>query len=100
MMDEIHIGSIEKRLVGLKCPHCGKPADGATGVDDRQVGRMPKPGDFSVCLSCSSILRYTDKLGLRRIERKELRAMQRDPRMSKLIEICLEAVKRYRKTLQ
>lgn len=99
-MDEIHIASIEKRLTGLKCPHCGKPADGGTCLDDRQAKRMPKPGDFAVCVSCGSINIYTDTLGLRRIERKEQRAMQRDPRMSKLIEICLDAVKKFRRGVQ
>jgi hypothetical protein len=97
---EIYIGSIEKRLTGLKCPHCGRPADGATSLDDRQAARMPKPGSFAICLSCGSINIYTDTLGLRRIERAERRRMQRDPRMAKLIEIALDAVKHYRRGIQ
>jgi hypothetical protein len=99
-MKEIHLGSIEKRLVGLKCPHCGKSCDGGTSVDDQQAERMPKPGDFAVCVYCGSINRYTDTLGLRRIERKEQRAMERDPRMSKLMQICLDVAKRCRRGVQ
>jgi hypothetical protein len=100
MPDEIHLGSIQKRLVGNKCPHCGKPADGGTSLDDRQAVKMPKPGDFAVCISCGSINLYTNTLALRRIERAERRAMERDPRMSKLMQICLDVVKRYRRGIQ
>ena len=99
-VSEIHIGSIEKQLVGVKCPHCGKPGDGGTSIDDRKAEKMPKPGDFAVCLYCGSINAYTDTLTLRRIERTERRAMQRDPRMAELIEIALVFSKKYRGGIQ
>jgi len=97
---EIHLGSIQKRLVGTKCPHCGRPCDGGTSLDNRQAAKMPKPGDFAVCVYCGSINVYTDTLAMRRIERAERRAMQRDPRLAKLMEVCLDASKNYRKHMQ
>ena len=96
---EIHIGRIEKRLAGNKCPHCGRPADGGTSIDDRQAEPMPWPGALAVCLYCGSINVYTDTLALRRIERTERRQMQRDPRMAQLIELALSASRSYRSTL-
>jgi hypothetical protein len=99
-MNEIHLGSIEKRLVGTKCPHCGKPGDGGTSLDDREAVKMPKPGDFAVCVYCGSINAYTETLALRRIERTERRRMERDPRMSRLMELCLDFSKKYRRGLQ
>ncbi len=99
-MEEIHIGSIQQRLVGTKCPHCGRVADGGTSIDDREAVRMPKPGSLAVCLYCGSINVYTETLALRRIERTERRAMKRDPRMAKLMEICLGVSRQYRRGVQ
>jgi hypothetical protein len=100
MPDEIHIGVLQKRLVGTKCPHCGRPCDGGACVSDQETARAPKPGDFGVCCYCGSINCYTDTLALRRIERAEQRALKRDPRMSKLLEILLDASRRYRRGIQ
>jgi hypothetical protein len=86
-MKEVHIGSIEKRLVGNKCPSCGRPAEGGTSIDDQRVASMPKPGDFAVCLYCGSLNTYTETLALRKIERTERRRLARDPRMKELIEL-------------
>jgi hypothetical protein len=97
---EIHLGSIQKRLVGTKCPHCGKPCDGGISLDDRRAARVPKPGDVAVCIYCGSINTYTETLSLRRIERTEQRRMLRDPRMAKLMELAVGASKNYRRKIQ
>lgn len=97
---ELHIGSIEKRLTGNKCPHCGKPADGGTSLNDKTAPRTPKAGDFAVCAYCGSICVYTGTLALRRIERKEQRAMLRDPRLKRLMTICQEFVREHRRGIQ
>ena len=79
---EIHIKPIRNRADRPEVPCCGKPADGGTMINDRPGGRSdPTPGDFSVCLYCGSLLRYTEG-GLRRIERTERRQMMRDERLS------------------
>lgn len=45
-----------------ECPDCLQRLDGASG----HMGRAPEPGDFSCCAYCGCILRYTEKLDLRR----------------------------------
>ena len=97
---EIHLGRIEKRLEGLKCPNCGKVNDGGTSLDDQQAAKMPKPGDFGICVFCCSLNVYTETLGLRRIERTERRRMQRDPRLAELIRLALDYVQQRRRGLQ
>ena len=44
------------------CPVCGRVLDAASMVGGE--GR-PKPGDFTVCMYCSSILRFDGNLSLR-----------------------------------
>lgn len=97
---EIQMARVTKRLTGLKCPRCGKTAEGGTNLNDSESVTMPKPGDFAICLYCGSINRYTEKLGMRRIERTEQRQMQRDPRLSKLMEAALDLSRRYRRGVQ
>ena len=97
---EIQMARVTKRLTGLKCPRCGKTAEGGTNLNDSESVTMPKPGDFAICLYCGSINCYTDTLGLRRIERTEQRRMQRDPRLSKLMEAALDLSRRYRRGVQ
>lgn len=41
------------------CPVCRHALDHATGPT------TPKVGDFSVCIECASILRFTDGMALR-----------------------------------
>jgi hypothetical protein len=56
-------------LKGLTCPACDAPADGAAGE-----GRAPpEAGDFSVCVYCSAVLRFTAAGGLRVAEALEIR---------------------------
>jgi hypothetical protein len=39
-----------------RCPGCHEILDGATNFDD--PGRMPKPGDKTVCIYCGQVLQY------------------------------------------
>ena len=89
-MREIHIGRIERRLVGVNCPHCGRIADGGTCVDDKEASPKPKPGDYALCLYCGSLNTYTAALTLRKVERAERRKIQRDPRLAGLLELMEE----------
>ena len=51
------------------CPRCGKIVDGATNLMDKTA---PKGGDFSVCIYCAAVLRFTGDLGLRKATGDEL----------------------------
>lgn len=52
----------------LKCPLCGHPADGASGIDHND---KPDPGDLAVCISCASPLIYTDNFELRQMTKQD-----------------------------
>jgi len=87
-MKELHVGPITERMMGTKCPKCGRTAEGGTSIDDKQVSRKPKAGDYAVCLYCGVLNRYTDGLRLAPVDRTERRKLQRDPRMRDLIAIA------------
>lgn len=56
-------------LKGLTCPACDGPADGAAA----EGTEPPEEGDFSVCVYCSAVLRFTAAGGLRVAEAREIR---------------------------
>lgn len=47
------------------CPTCGYAMDRATDALDEPGAPAPKPGDFSMCLSCGQPLRFTEGLHIR-----------------------------------
>ena len=49
------------RTSPVPCPVCFTRLDSAASFDTENP---PKPGDFTVCLECSSVLRYDDVLGV------------------------------------
>lgn len=59
-----------------ECPDCFERVDAASS----ESGRMPSPGDFSVCAMCGAILRYSEDLQVRRINDGELDELQPDQR--------------------
>lgn len=48
----------------VKCPYCGYRMDCTSGVFDGE-GKIPKPGDASICLNCGKASIFTDTLGMR-----------------------------------
>lgn len=53
------------------CPSCHERLDGCGTIEDEEsVG--PEPGDFTVCMCCSSVLRFKDDMTLRMLEEKDL----------------------------
>jgi hypothetical protein len=44
-------------IPGQRCPYCNSLNDGATGVSDDES--KPDTGDFSICVYCAEISRYT-----------------------------------------
>lgn len=45
-----------------QCPYCLYKVDSVTEI--HKSCRLPRPGDFSVCLSCGGFLRYNNELML------------------------------------
>lgn len=56
------------------CPHCGKKLDAATSPDLAS----PDPGDITICLGCTAILKFDEKLMIVAIEQPELEQIQRE----------------------
>jgi hypothetical protein len=44
------------------CPHCKRMLDRAS---DPQSAASPRPGDFSLCVYCGAVLRFTETMLLR-----------------------------------
>jgi hypothetical protein len=53
-----------------KCPHCGKPNTGATGLESLE--NIPAPGNFSICLYCAELGIFCDDLSIRRVTREDI----------------------------
>ncbi len=53
------------------CPWCGKKSSRAWALDPEGDAR-PKPGDFSMCLSCGNVYVFTSDLGARKPEPDEI----------------------------
>lgn len=63
---------MEKRrlLNNPHCPNCKKLLDSFTAVS--VSGSVPKPGDITVCLYCSTVLQFSDDLSLIEAEADEI----------------------------
>jgi hypothetical protein len=99
-MKEVHLGSVEKEMVGNVCPCCGRTAAGGTAIDDKETSRNPKPGDVAICLYCGALNVCSETLKLRRTERPERRRLLRDPRLKKLVELASWAAQDKRREWQ
>ena len=60
------------------CPGCGQILDGAAPANPELTAR-PRPGDLTICIHCSSMLAYTDDLGLREATAEEMSVILCDP---------------------
>lgn len=54
------------KMPPFMCPNCGTKLDGATDIG--MSGGRPGKGDFSICLSCATILRFEEGSSLRLAE--------------------------------
>jgi hypothetical protein len=54
------------------CPICAKALDVATGRADTVT---PKPGDFTLCDGCGSVLRFAEDMQLRATTQADLAEM-------------------------
>jgi hypothetical protein len=49
------------RIAPAFCPFCFKMLDATTSLGSEEV---PQPGDFTVCIACCGVLRFTDDMSL------------------------------------
>jgi hypothetical protein len=55
-----------KRRIKLSfCPECGFPCDGCSHADGKDI--LPEEGDFSICISCATPLRFNADLSVRKM---------------------------------
>ena len=52
-----------------RCPYCNALLD---AVSNLAAKRGPKPGSVTVCAYCTKVLRFTDDMGLRKVDQAEL----------------------------
>jgi hypothetical protein len=57
-------GHLEARVPMGACPHCGARHNGAFGL--LADGMPPAPGDISVCIVCSGVAIFTERMHLRK----------------------------------
>lgn len=76
------------------CPTCGTRLEAATFVGDDN--RAPEPGDVTICIGCTAILRFTEDLSLRILPADELVALPAGARRA--IFTVQRAVKRYQRS--
>jgi hypothetical protein len=73
------------------CPVCGKMLDAAKSLE---TGGRPKANDFSICLYCSSVLRFRPDMVLERITTQDLRDLfENDPRGLVLLVKAVQGVR-------
>ena len=61
-------------VAGATCPACASRIDGASGGQ-----AAPEPGDFSVCIFCSAVLRFGEA-GVMRVASADEIAQELSPR--------------------
>jgi hypothetical protein len=69
------------------CPKCGYQPDMHTGAGHNH---RPKPGDYSICLHCYAVNRYTDDMQFRTANVEEID----DPEIRAQIKLATTALVR------
>ena len=87
MKDFVSYRSTE--VIKSKCPSCGHTLDAATPIEN--LDKPPQPGDLSVCISCTTFLKYTLDMALEILPEDELLQLPTD--------VCLDLYAARRKLL-
>ena len=77
------------------CPSCRRTLDGAAGIG----GRMPKPGDGSLCSYCGAENVFDRLLNLRPMTKKERKKFARCPEYQIMREVAQIGARRHRAKL-
>ena len=75
-------------MTSQKCPDCGMGNDAHTFTGHGLA--RPDPGDVSVCLYCSQINVFTDKLTLRPATRAEAFVLFQDPDVRRAVAATVQ----------
>jgi hypothetical protein len=67
------------RVKPSPCTSCGRVNDAATFVGKED--EKPSPGDFCVCLNCSHVMAYDQRLRLRELTDAEVIQLAGDPKL-------------------
>lgn len=78
-------------LKASRCPNCGKKLDACSGLD-----RGPGPGDLTVCIECSALVRFDDDMQLTGFSEDEADRLLADPEWVAAIRRAVGVVRLYR----
>ena len=106
-MSNMYLSGNAKRLSFLRCPKCGGPCDAWTGIGEREPA-VPTPGSISMCVTCGTILVFTESLAttralsLRVATDAEVERVRTDPdpKMQYLWKIVQDVVAKWRSGLR
>ena len=72
------------------CPSCHERLSGTGTICDEDDDCEPGPGAFTVCMCCSSLLKFKDDMTLRMVEKKDLDDMDEELRAKagKIVMAC------------
>lgn len=88
-MKELETTELPNKLA--RCPYCNYELDAATG----QPGRMPKKGDFSVCIECTGILMFEEGYFMKKATDEDLSALKMNaPKSYYEIRLYQKAIKK------
>jgi RNase P subunit RPR2 len=54
---------IPQKIKGSFCPSCFTMLDAVTSMETKGAD-LPKPGDFTLCIKCHAVLKFTDDMTL------------------------------------
>ena len=75
----------------IRCPQCSYEMTDASGVGHNE---RPSPGDWTVCIRCAAVLRFTEEIGVREASGKELAEL--DPESALAIAQAVHAIRQMR----
>jgi hypothetical protein len=71
-----------RKMPDAKCPACGQAFSAASNALDNERG--PRPGDWSICIECGTVLAFDKRLRPRALTEAEQRAADADSRIRKV----------------
>lgn len=68
----------DTQMPECQCPHCGGILSGAASFE----GHAPEPGDFSVCIYCTSVLVFQPNLQVRLATNEDMKSFSPEEQAS------------------
>ena len=73
------------------CPYCGHEHDAATCIHEQAI---PKDGDYSICIECGEVSKFTSEQGLKKIDDVERFELFCDSKYGQSAMEAVEMIKR------